>query len=228
MFGKEEIKELAMKFENSQPQEIIQWAVGSCGKDMAFACSFGMEDVCIVDMLAKCSKEPRIFYLDTSLFFKETYDLIKRLGDRYEIKFECSKPKLSLEQQAHEHGEELWKTNPDLCCALRKVEPLQQKLSTLKAWMTGIRREQAPTRANAQVVEWDDKFKLIKINPIVRWKSQDVLEYISKHSIPYNPLHDKGYPSIGCEPCTYPVKPGEDPRSGRWKGLDKTECGLHK
>ncbi len=225
---KEQIQEISMKFEGAQPQDAVSWAVTTFGKDMAFACSFGMEDVCIIDMILKVSPDARIFYLDTSLFFKETYELIRKLEDRYIVKFESVKSECPLEQQAQQYGDALWKINPDLCCSLRKVVPLKKQLSTLKAWMTGIRREQAPTRAHAKPVEWDEKFNLVKINPLVRWTSNDVLGYLLKYDIPYNPLHDKGYPSIGCEPCTFPVNPGEDARAGRWRGFDKNECGLHK
>ena len=228
MLAVEEISEIALRFEDSPPQEIVSWAVSTFNKEIAFACSFGMEDLCIVDMIAKAGPDTNIFYLDTSLLFKETHDLIRKLEDRYGIKFECVKTECTLEQQANQHGDDLWTVNPDLCCNIRKVAPLKKKLSTLKAWMTGIRRDQTPERANAKTVESDKKFGLVKINPIVKWTSSDTKDYIMTNGIPYNPLHDKGYPSIGCEPCTFPVKPGEDPRSGRWKGFTKKECGLHK
>ncbi|MBI5286258.1 MAG: phosphoadenylyl-sulfate reductase, partial [Deltaproteobacteria bacterium] len=134
----------------------------------------------------------------------------------------------TLEGQARVHGDKLWATNPDLCCKIRKIEPLVEALKGLRCWITGIRREQAPTRANTQVVEWDNKFNLVKVSPLVRWTNKDVWDYIHRNDVPYNILHDKNYPSIGCEPCTKPVKPGEDPRAGRWAGQEKTECGLHK
>lgn len=228
MLDKEQIQELSVRFEETNPQDAITWAVNTFEKDMAFASSFGMEDICIIDMILRVSPKARIFYLDTSLFFKETYALIQQLENKYTVKFECVVSECPLEQQARQYGDALWKINPDLCCSIRKVAPLKQKLSTLKAWMTGIRREQAPTRAHAKLVEWDEKFNLVKVNPLVKWSSQDVTGYLLKNDIPYNPLHDKGYPSIGCEPCTYPVNPGEDPRAGRWRGFSKTECGLHK
>ncbi len=223
-----EITELSLQFENEQPQDVVSWAVSTFNKDIAFACSFGMEDVCIVDMIAKTGVETNIFYLDTSLLFKETHELIEKLGDKYGIRFESVSTECSLEQQAERHGDDLWTVDPDLCCNIRKVAPLKKKLSALKAWMTGIRRDQTPERAQAKTVEWDNKFELVKINPIVKWTNADTKDYIIKHGIPYNPLHDKGYPSIGCKPCTFSVKPGEDPRSGRWKGFAKKECGLHK
>ncbi|MCL4557369.1 MAG: phosphoadenylyl-sulfate reductase [Deltaproteobacteria bacterium] len=228
MLAVEEISEIASRLEDSPPQEIVSWAVNTFNKGIAFACSFGMEDVCIVDMIAKTGAEANIFYLDTSLLFKETHELIQKLGDRYGIKFESVRTECTLEQQAEQHGDDLWTVSPDLCCNIRKVAPLKKKLSTLEAWMTGIRRDQTKERAHAKTVEWDKKFGLVKVNPLVRWTSSDTRDYITKHGVPYNPLHDKGYPSIGCEPCTFPVKPGEDPRAGRWKGFAKKECGLHK
>lgn len=228
MIAVEEIPEIATRFENSPPEEIIAWAGNTFREGIAFACSFGLEDVCIVDMIARSAPGTGIFYLDTSLFFRETYELIQQLGDRYGITFEGVKTECSLERQADQHGDDLWTVNPDLCCAIRKVAPLKKKLATLRAWMTGIRRDQTPVRAHAKTVEWDEKFGLVKVNPLVRWTSSDTKDYIKRHDVPYNPLHDKGYPSIGCKPCTFPVKPGEDPRSGRWKGFEKKECGLHK
>jgi len=224
----DEISGLAEKFENADPSEILKWALDTFHPDIAFACSFGAEDVALVDMLVKIRKDARIFYLDTDLFFKETYDVRDKLIQKYGISPIRYAPEMTLEEMAEKYGPELWKKDPDTCCRIRKVEPLKKALGTLNAWITGIRREQAPTRANARVVEWDKKFNLVKVNPLVRWTWRDVWNYIHKNNVPYNVLHDKNYPSIGCEPCTAPVKPGEDPRSGRWKGFDKTECGLHK
>lgn len=225
---KEKIVEFGTQFEYALPQSIIEWAIKTFDTDIAFACSFGIEDMCILNMLFLIDPNARVFYLDTSLFFKETYELIQKTEEKYKVKFECVKTDYSLKDQARIYGDELWKRNPDLCCNIRKVEPLKKKLSGLKAWMTGIRREQTLARSKAKVIEWDEKFDLVKINPIVRWSYTDVLNYVIEHDIHYNPLHDKGYPSIGCEPCTCPVQPGEDPRSGRWKGFVKKECGLHK
>jgi len=136
-------------------------------------------------------------------------------------------PALTVADQARLYGDDLWRLRPDLCCQIRKVQPLVTMLGALDAWITGIRREQAPTRANGGVVEWDCKFGLVKVNPLARWTSADVWKYIAENDVPYNPLHDRGYPSIGCRYCTRPVDPGEPPRAGRWSGSDKTECGLH-
>jgi phosphoadenosine phosphosulfate reductase len=166
--------------------------------------------------------------LDTNVHFKETYETRDRLEQHYGVKFIQVLPKLTLEEQAQQHGEELWKTDPNACCNIRKVEPLTGILAKYDAWITGIRRDQAPTRANAKKVEYDVKFGLVKFNPLAAWTSEDVWNYIRANNVIYNPLHDQNYPSIGCEHCTRPVQPGEDPRAGRWSGFEKTECGLHK
>jgi phosphoadenosine phosphosulfate reductase len=137
------------------------------------------------------------------------------------------RPRRTLDEQALDAGPELWGRDPDRCCELRKMEPLRATLAGYDAWVTAIRRDQTPERANAPVVGWDGRFGLVKINPLVRWTSDDVRTYVREQNVPYNPLHDQNYPSIGCVPCTSPVMPGEDPRSGRWRGKEKTECGLH-
>jgi phosphoadenosine phosphosulfate reductase len=172
-----------------------------------------------------------LFYLDTDFLFPETLEVRGRLIARYGLEpnqLIQVKSALTPDEQAAQYGPALWQRDPDRCCELRKIEPLTRILSKYEAWITGIRRDQAPTRANAGLVEWDRKFQLIKVNPLARWKSEDVWTYIRLHEIPYNALHDRNYPSIGCTHCTAPVLPGEDPRSGRWKNSGKTECGLHK
>ncbi len=227
VWTEEELNRLAQEFEEKTPQEILEWAIKEFHPNIAFACSFGAEDVALVDMIVKINPETRIFYLDTNLLFKETYETIERVKERYRISPVKYSPALTLEEQAERYGDKLWEKDPNLCCKLRKVEPLKEALKDLAAWITGIRREQSPTRANAKTVEWDKNFGLVKVNPIVRWTTKDVWDYIMEHKVPYNPLHDRNYPSIGCEPCTRPVKPGEDPRAGRWAGFQKKECGLH-
>ncbi len=225
----EELKKVSDSLEGKEPEAAIRWVVENFDtRDFSLACSFGAEDVALVDMLVRIRPDARIFYLDTGLLFKESLEVKDRLAKKYRIKPERFGPRTTLEEMAKEHGPELWKREPDKCCDIRKMVPLAEALSGLKAWITGIRRDQAPTRANAPVVGWDAKFKLVKINPLVRWTSDDVWNYIRKNDVPYNVLHDNNYPSIGCEPCTKQVKPGEDPRAGRWAGFQKTECGLHK
>lgn len=223
----EGIAKLADWWEEKTPQELLALAVERFGPKVALACSFGAEDVVLVDMLVKINPEVPIFYLDTDKHFRETYETRDRLSARYGISFVQVKPALTLEEQAARYGERLWERDPNLCCNLRKVAPLAGFLREFDAWITGIRREQAPTRANARKVEWDAKFGVVKFNPLADWTFKDVWRYIHENNVPYNPLHDRGYPSIGCECCTRPVKPGEDFRAGRWAGFNKTECGLH-
>jgi phosphoadenosine phosphosulfate reductase len=221
------IAEKSVELENATPEEILKYAVETF-PNITFACSFGAEDVVLVDMLQKVSPNTDIFYLDTDFHFKETYETRDRLEQHYGMKFVQVKPLITPEEQAEKHGEELWKSDPNGCCNIRKVEPLTRILGKYEAWITGIRRDQAPTRANAKKIEYDTKFGLVKFNPIANWTSEDVWAYIKNNNVIYNPLHDNHFPSIGCEYCTRQVMPGEDPRAGRWAGNEKTECGLHK
>lgn len=223
-----EIEALAKSMEHAEPQEILKVAVEKIPR-LTFACSFGAEDMVLLDMLMSIAPQTHVFYLDTDVLFPETYALIERAKEKYNIPHLIQvRPELTLAEQAAQYGEALWSRDPDLCCNLRKVQPLTRILKDYDGWITGIRREQAPTRANAQVFEMDKKFGLVKVNPLALWTHKQVWRYIHDHGVPYNPLHDQGYPSIGCSHCTRPVKPGEDPRAGRWAGFNKTECGLHK
>lgn len=208
--------------------ELIRLALERFAGGVAIASSFGAEDVVLIDLAAQSGLPFRVFTLDTDFLFPETYALIDGIESRYGIAVERCRPRLTPEEQAREHGEALWTREPDRCCAIRKIEPLQEKLATLEAWITGIRRDQAPTRANAKKLEWDDKFGLWKFNPIADWSADRVWSYIRAYDVAYNPLHDRSYPSIGCTYCTRPVRDGEDPRAGRWAGFAKTECGLHR
>ncbi|KKO51431.1 phosphoadenylyl-sulfate reductase [Paenibacillus sp. DMB20] len=221
------IKEKAVTLESSSAEEIISHAVETF-PNITFACSFGAEDVVLVDMIQRVSPGTDIFYLDTDFHFQETYETRDRLKERYGLEFIRVSPKITPEEQASQYGEALWKADPNQCCNIRKVEPLTRILSRYEAWITGIRRDQAPTRANAKKVEYDTKFGLIKFNPIADWTHDDVWNYIRDNNVIYNPLHDRNFPSIGCHYCTRQVMPGEDPRAGRWAGSEKTECGLHK
>jgi phosphoadenosine phosphosulfate reductase len=227
----EAIRALSASFESKQPWEVVEYALRRYGPRIVLACSFGAEDVALLDMIHRIDPATPLFYLDTDFLFPETMEVRDRLIARYDLKPEQVmqvKSLLTPGQQASQYGEALWRRDPDRCCELRKIEPLTRILGTYRAWITGIRRDQAPTRANAGLIEWDRKFQLIKVNPLARWSSEDVWTYIRLHEIPYNVLHDRHYPSIGCTHCTAPVLPGEDPRSGRWKSSGKTECGLHK
>ncbi|WP_252989814.1 phosphoadenylyl-sulfate reductase [Brevibacillus panacihumi] len=224
----EELQVIAYRLESKSPQDVLVWAMEEYGSSLVLASSFGAEDVVLIDMLHRLAPTVPVFYLDTNKHFKETYETRDRLQERYGASFLQVLPQLTLEEQAAKHGDRLWEKDPNLCCQIRKVEPLQRILAEYEAWITGIRREQSPTRANAKKVEWDEKFNLVKFNPLADWTHNQVWEYIHQHDVPYNPLHDQHYPSIGCEVCTRQVMPGEDPRAGRWSGFAKTECGLHK
>lgn len=225
-----EIEKLNDEYLNKKPQEILKKALEGFD-NIALACSYGPEDVALYDMIVKIKPDANIFYLDTGFLFDETYELIDKMKEKYgngEHIEKYENEELSIEEQKEKYGDKLWEKDPEKCCNLRKIVPLKKALSKLDAWITGIRREQSPTRAESGVFEVDKKFGLVKVNPLALWKLEEVWEYIKENDVPYNPLHDKNYPSIGCEPCTNPVKEGEDFRAGRWKGFKKTECGLHK
>jgi phosphoadenosine phosphosulfate reductase len=225
---KEGLQALSAEFESSSPETVLTWAVREFGAAIALATGFGPEGCVLVDMLSKIAPDTRIFYLDTDLLFPETYELRDRLEAKYGVAIERQATKLTIEAQAEEFGARLWEREPDRCCNLRKVQPLRQTLSGLDAWITAIRRDQSPARATSGIVETDPKFGLVKINPLANWSTRQVWSYIFRHDVPYNPMHDSGYPSIGCAPCTTAIAAGEDVRSGRWRGLAKTECGLHQ
>ncbi|QDS35307.1 phosphoadenylyl-sulfate reductase [Brevibacillus brevis] len=224
----EEIQEWASRLEAQAPQDVLVKAVENYAASLILAASFGAEDVVLIDMLHKLAPTIPVFYLDTNIHFAETYDTRDKLQARYGMTFIQVQPQLTLAEQAEKHGDKLWEREPNLCCEIRKVEPLKRVLSNYQGWITGIRREQSPTRANTKKVEWDEKFDLVKFNPLADWTEAQVWEYIHAHDVPYNPLHDRNYPSIGCRVCTRAVMPGQDSRSGRWSGFEKTECGLHK
>ena len=223
----EDIKHAAATLETESAQQIVSWAAGQFPGRLTFASSLGIEDCVILDMISRQSRPVHVFTLDTELLFPETYELWRQLESKYGLAIEAVRPRQTVAQQAETEGAELWLRQPDRCCDLRKMQPLQATLAKYDAWITGIRRDQTPDRASAPVVGWDGRFGLIKVNPLVRWTSDDVRRYVAEHQVPYNPLHDHDYPSIGCVPCTSPVRAGEDPRSGRWRGSEKTECGLH-
>lgn len=207
---------------------VLNWAYANYGEEIVYACSFGIEGMVLIDLIAKVKADARIVFLDTDVHFKETYETIDRVKAKYPaLQIELKKPRMTLGEQAKQYGDELWKTNPNQCCGIRKPEPLHETLSGVKAWISGLRREQSETRANTEFINLDNKFESIKVCPLIHWTWKDIWRYVSKHDLPYNPLHDTGYPSIGCETCTKPAFTAEDFRSGRWQGSGKTECGLH-
>ena len=223
-----ELNDLSAELEAAGPMVILRWALAEFGSNVALATGFGMEGCMLVSMLAEIDVNARMFYLDTDLLFPETYALRDRLAERYKVRFERRATSLTLREQAELFGDRLWEREPNECCRLRKVVPLAAMLSGLQAWITAIRRDQSQARARARAVERDSQFHIIKINPLVNWSAADVSQYVRENDVPYNPLHDAGYPSIGCTPCTTPIQIGEDPRAGRWRGTHKTECGIHR
>jgi phosphoadenosine phosphosulfate reductase len=223
----EQIRTAQQSAESWSPREVLAWAFKTFGNGVALSSAFGVEGMAVIDMAWRLRREFRLFTIDTEFLFPETYALMDRIREKYGIEIEKVYSVLSPEEQERAHGRALWSRNPDLCCNLRKVEPLRRKLTELDAWITSIRRDQTSVRAGAGKIEWDAKFGLVKINPIADWTSKQVWRYIHDHDVPYNPLHDHSYPSIGCTHCTRAIGPGEDARAGRWTGFAKTECGLH-
>ncbi|MFC3041435.1 phosphoadenylyl-sulfate reductase [Virgibacillus xinjiangensis] len=207
---------------------ILKWAYDSYGDGVTYACSFGAEGMVLIDLISKVKKDAQIVFLDTDLHFQETYELIEEVKAKYpELRIHIKKPELTLEEQAEEHGSALWKRQPDQCCFIRKIKPLEDALSGVPAWISGLRREQSPSRSKTDYVNRDERFKSIKVCPLIHWTWDDVWDYIRTNDLPYNELHDNGYPSIGCIPCTSRVSDSGDSREGRWAGFNKTECGLH-
>jgi len=225
--GRIAVAEVQSAAETWSPHRVLAWGFETFGNRIAISSAFGAEGMVMIDIASRVHKNFRLFTIDTEFLFPETYSLMDRIEEKYGITIEKVMSALSPEEQERMHGEALWTRDPDRCCNLRKVEPLRLKLKTLDAWVTSIRRDQTSHRAGAHRVEWDAKFGLVKVNPIVDWNSKQVWRYIHDHDVPYNQLHDMDYPSIGCTHCTRAVRTGEDPRAGRWSGFAKKECGLH-
>ena len=215
------------RLETATPMQILEWAVERYHPKLTMATAFGPEGCTILYMLAKINPEVHVFNLYTGYQFQETLDLRDKFAEQYGIAVEMKQPAQTVAEYEAAHGGPLYKTNPDQCCADRKLTVLRQSVVGFNAWMSAIRRDQSPHRAGAPIVGWDKKFKLVKISPLANWTKKDVWKLIMDEKIPYNPLHDQGYPSIGCWPCTRAVLFGEDERAGRWSGTAKTECGLH-
>jgi len=211
------------------PIKLLQWIESNLPNEkVIMGTGFGPPGIVLLDMLFKVTNNISVFYIDTDVFFDETYDLRDRLQEKYKIDFLRFSSNLNLREQNVLHGKELWKKNPDLCCDIRKVSPLRTALKNYDIWITGIRKKQTQIRNQSDLIEYESRFEVIKINPLIEWTHNEVWDYIKANNLPYNALHDRNYPSIGCKPCTSPVCPGEDDRSGRWKGSNKTECGLHQ
>jgi len=224
-------REVTSHLEGVGAAETIAWALETFQPRLRFACSFQRTSSVTIDIVSRVCAEgglelPRFFYLDTGLLFEETYATRDALASRYGLEFERFAG-IGLGEQAKLFGDELWARQPDACCGIRKVEPMRAALAGVDCWVSGIRRADSQTRAGAAKFGWDKRFGLWKLNPLADWTESDVREYVRERQVPYNPLHDAGYPSIGCTPCTRPPGAGSDPRSGRWADAHKTECGLH-
>jgi phosphoadenosine phosphosulfate reductase len=223
----EELSARSQELEAATPQEILRWAVERYAPKFSMATAFGPEGMTLIHMLAEIAPDTPIFNLDTGYQFAETLELRERVKQRYGIEVELKKPKLTVEEYEQQNGGPVYKTDPNRCCLERKLSLLHEAAQGLHSWASAIRRDQSPHRAAAPIVGWDKKFGLVKVSPLANWTKREVWKLISDHDIPYNPLHDQGYTSIGCWPCTRAVLAGEDERAGRWSGFAKTECGLH-
>jgi phosphoadenosine phosphosulfate reductase len=229
----EKVKELNQQLTGKSAEEITRWAADTFGSDIAFASSFGAEDVALIDIISRVAPELPMFTLDTGRLHDETYEVMERVRSRYGLPIRSYFPdreaveKLEIEKGYYSFRESI--ENRKECCGIRKVVPLKRALSGLNAWMTGLRREQSVTRTEMQALEWDEGNGIAKVNPLIDWTEQQVWDYIKANNVPYNALHDRGFPSIGCAPCTRAVKPGEDVRAGRWwwENPENKECGLH-
>jgi phosphoadenosine phosphosulfate reductase len=217
---------VAAELEDRTAQQSLEWMFETFGERHYIACSFQKTSSVTLDLALKVNPGARFFYLDTDVLFPETYETRDRLEQHFGITFDRYH-NLTIAEQAERYGDELWKRDSDACCGLRKVEPMREALSSVDVWVSGIRRADSSSRATAPKFTWDKRFGLWKMNPLADWSERDVWNYIRDHRVPYNPLHDRGYPSIGCTHCTQQVGPGGSSRDGRWVGSSKSECGIN-
>lgn len=221
------LAELNAQFEHQDATSVVRWAARTWAPDLALTCSFGgSSGMVLLDLALREDADIPVLVLDTDLLFAETYALIEQIERHYRINVQRVRPGLSLDEQARLHGPALHERDPDACCGLRKVAPLAAALHPYAAWLTAVRRDQSATRAATPIVSWNAKHSLVKICPLATWAERDVWRYLHANKVPYNPLLDQGYTSLGCRTCTR-LPNGDDPRSGRWAGFAKTECGLH-
>lgn len=225
--------------ENSQPAfpsesetkgalEVLEWAYRTYEEQLVYACSFGIEGIVLIELISRIKPDAQIVFLDTDYHFKETLETIEKVKKRYpSLRIQMQKPEITVEEQTRLYGEDLFKTDSNKCCELRKIIPLQKAIAPSTAWISGLRREQSETRKKTDYLNLDNRFRKVKVCPLIHWTWKDVWRFVSKHELDYNVLHDQGYPSIGCAPCTNRAFSEEDLRSGRWSGSGKTECGLH-
>lgn len=214
--------------ETKGASEVLQWAYEHYGENLVYACSFGIEGIVLIELISRVKPDAKIVFLDTNYHFKETYETIEKVKKRYpQLQIHLQQPHLTIDEQTEQYGLDLWKTNPNQCCDLRKIQPLEEAISPSTAWISGLRREQSETRSSTEYLNLDNRFKKIKVCPLIHWTWKDVWRFAHTHELDYNVLHDQGFPSIGCATCTKPAFTEEDMRSGRWTGSGKTECGLH-
>ena len=214
---------------SNNPEKLLKWITKNLPNErVVMGTGFGPPGIVLLDILFKVTKNISVFYIDTGFLFDQTYNLRDQLEKKYGFKFDKISTEITPKMQEKQYGKNLWEKDPDTCCNLRKVMPLREALDNYDIWITGIRKKQTQVRKQSSLIEFESRFEVIKINPLINWTHDEVWDYIKTHNLPYNPLHDNSYPSIGCKQCTSPVCAGEDDRSGRWKGKNKTECGLHQ
>jgi phosphoadenosine phosphosulfate reductase len=223
----DEIAQANAELLGKSPAEVLRWAVARFHPKLMMATAFGAEGCCIIHMLAGIEPGVRVINLETGYQFRETLDLRERIKERYGIEVEYVRPELDVKAYEAKHGGPLYVYDDKRCCHDRKIVPLRKAVAGYHAWISAIRHDQTEHRAVAGVVQWDAKFGLVKVNPLLTWTKKDVWKFILDHNVPYNPLHDQGFPSIGCWPCTQAVGDGGDERAGRWAGKGRKECGLH-
>jgi phosphoadenosine phosphosulfate reductase len=212
--------------ETMQAEELLRWAHSEFGDKLCLTCSWQKQSSVLVHMVSELELGIPVIELDTQLFFRETYETRDALVERYGL--ELIRPQvITVAEQHKQEGSNLWERDPDRCCHIRKVEPLVEALAPYASWISGIRREQSPSRALTPKVQWSERYGVWKLHPLADWDEKRVWAYITVNEIPFNPLHEAGYRSIGCIPCTRPIAPGEEERAGRWAGSDKLECGIH-
>ncbi len=219
---------LNTQFESAYPSDVLRWAAEAYGDQLAVVTSFQPTGIVTLHMLNEVAPRTTVLTLDTGLLFPETYALMDELEARLDLRLVRVRPALTVTQQAEMYGDELWASQPDQCCGIRKTAPLDESLAGYSAWITGLRRDQSAGRKATPIISWDAKHQKVKLSPLATWTEEMIWMYIHAHELPYNDLHNRNYPTIGCYPCTQPVAPdAQDKRAGRWAGHDKTECGIH-
>ncbi|RIK39128.1 MAG: phosphoadenylyl-sulfate reductase [Chloroflexi bacterium] len=218
---------LSQRYEHSSGSDLLAWAIETFGSGLSIGTGLGASGIVLMDLALAVNPEVDIFYIDTGYFFPETLDLVRRLEDCYQRSLRRVASEISIPAQEKRFGPALYANDPNLCCQVRKVLPLKKALADSTAWVTALRHDQSATRKEVRMVQWNERYNVVKIAPLAYWTEADIWQYIHEKGLPYNTLHDRGYPSIGCWPCTRPVEQGADLRAGRWPGLEKQECGLH-